>query len=192
MFTEGYAATTGDAPIQRELTAEAIRLARITHRLLPDQVEPQGLLALLLLTDARSPARLDPEDTPIALEDQDRSRWDPLQIQEGLALAEQAAGRPGAGRFTVQAAIAAVHAEAASFEETDWPQIVALYDLLAHFDAGPVVRMNRAIAVARRDTPQRGLDLPEQLAVEPELRGHHPFHVALALLRDEVGDTTGA
>lgn len=192
VFTEGYAATSGDAPIRHELTTEAIRLARLTHRLLPQQVEAQGLLALLLLTDARSPARLDADGVPVPLEDQDRSRWDQHRIEEGLALAEQAAGRPGAGRFTIQAAIAAVHCEAGSFEQTDWAQIVALYDLLLRHDPGPVVRMNRAIAVGRRDAPARGRALVEALADEPELSSHHPFYVALALFRTETGDAAGA
>ena len=111
VFTEGYAASSGDAPIRRELTGEAIRLARIVHRLVPTAAEPQGLLALLLLTEARSAAREDADGVPIALEDQDRGRWDRGGIVEGLALAEEAAGREDAGRFTVQAAIAAVHTE---------------------------------------------------------------------------------
>ena len=187
VFTEGYAATSGAAPIRRELTDEAIRLARITHRLLPSAAEPEGLLALLLLTDARSSAREDADGVPIALEDQDRSRWDPVAITEGRALVEEAAGREDAGRFTVQAAIAALHAEAGRFEDTDWPQIVSLYSMLLMHGEDPVVRMNRAIAVGRRDTPAAGLELLEELADAPGLAGHHPYYVALALFLTEVG-----
>lgn len=192
IFTEGYAASSGDTALRRELSAEAIRLARITHRLLPGLAEPQGLLALLLLTGARSPAREDAEGIPVPLEDQDRSRWDEELIAEGLDLVEAAAGRPGAGRFTIQAAIAAVHAEAARFEDTEWPQIVALYDLLLARGDDPVVRMNRAIAVGRAQAPAEGLALLEQLAGDPELSRHHPFHIALALFREELGRTQEA
>jgi RNA polymerase sigma-70 factor (ECF subfamily) len=187
VFTEGYAATSGEAPIRQELTGEAIRLARITHRLLPGAAEPQGLLALLLLNDARSRARVDAEGTPVALQDQDRSCWDAEKIEEGLALVEEAAGREDAGRFTIQAAIAAVHAEAPAFESTDWAQIVSLYSLLLMQREDPVVRMNRAIAIGRRDGPEAGLALLEELEGEPGLAGHHPYHVALALFRTELG-----
>ena len=187
VFTEGYAATSGEAPIRRELTGEAIRLARIAHRLMPAAAEPQGLLALLLLTEARSPAREDAEGVPIALEDQDRSRWDREALTEGLALVAEAAGREDAARFTVQAAIAAVHAETDRFEDTDWAQIGALYSLLLRHGEDPVVRMNRAIALGRRDGPEHGLALLEELADEPGLAGHHPYHVALALFLTEAG-----
>ncbi|NMA78869.1 MAG: RNA polymerase sigma factor [Actinomycetales bacterium] len=187
VFTEGYAATSGEAPIRRELTGEAIRLARIVHRLVPSAAEPQGLLALLLLTEARSPAREDAEGVPIALEDQDRSRWDREALTEGLALVAEAAGREDAARFTVQAAIAAVHAETDRFEDTDWAQIGALYSLLLRHGEDPVVRMNRAIALGRRDGPEHGLALLEELADEPGLAGHHPYHVALALFLTEAG-----
>ena len=192
VFTEGYAASSGDAPIRRELTGEAIRLARIAHRLMPAAAEPQGLLALLLLTEARSAAREDADGVPIALEDQDRGRWDRGGIVEGLALAEEAAGREDAGRFTVQAAIAAVHTEADHFEDTDWAQIVALYSLLLRHGEDPVVRMNQAIAVGRRDGPEAGLTLLEQLAGEPGLARHHPYQVALALFLTETGRVTEA
>ena len=192
VFTEGYAATSGDAPIRRELTGEAIRLARITRQLLPATAEPQGLLALLLLTEARSPAREDADGVPIALEDQDRSRWDPDLITEGLALVEEAAGREDAGRFTVQAAIAALHSQAPRFEDTDWAQIVSLYSMLLMHGEDPVVRMNRAIAIGRRDGPESGLTLLEELSGEPGLAGHHPYYVALALFLTEIGDRTAA
>lgn len=187
IFTEGYAATSGDAAIRRELTDEAIRLARITHRLAPGPAEPGGLLALLLLTDARSPAREDAEGIPVPLEEQDRSRWDATLIEEGLELVREAAGRPDADRFTIQASIAALHAEAPRFADTDWAQIVVLYDLLLSRGEDPVVRMNRAIAVGRAQHPADGLVLLEALAGDPELVHHHPFHIALALFQEETG-----
>lgn len=185
VFTEGYAATSGETPLRADLTGEAIRLARILHRLLPGEPEPAGLLALLLLTEARAPARIDATGTPVALEDQDRGLWARDLIAEGTALAERAAV-PGAGRFAVQAAIAAVHAEAPSFAATDWAQIVALYDLLLQRDPGPIVRMNRAVAVGRRDGFARGLALLDELGDEPELLRHHPFHLARALTLDRL------
>jgi RNA polymerase sigma-70 factor, ECF subfamily len=188
VFTEGYDATSGEHPQRAELTAEAIRLARITARLMPSHAEPTGLLALLLLTDARAAARVDRDGVPVPLEDQDRTRWDRGVIVEGIRLAERAATMPGAGRFAIQAAIAAVHAESPTFAATDWAQIVALYDLLLAQGEDPVVRMNRAIAVGRRDRPSVGLALLRALAGEPELANHHPYHVALALFLDEVGE----
>jgi RNA polymerase sigma-70 factor (ECF subfamily) len=187
VFTEGYAATSGDALIRQELTAEAIRLARIVERLSPGAAEPEGLLALLLLTDARSPARTDAEGAAIPLEEQDRSRWDRELIAEGLALVERAAARPDAGRCTIQAAIAALHAQAERFEDTDWALIVVLYDLLLARGEDPVVRMNRAIAVGRARGPQEGLALLERLAEEPALHRHASFHAALALFHEEIG-----
>lgn len=187
IFTEGYSATRGDGLLRQELTAEAIRLARILHRLLPPSAEAQGLLALLLLTDARSPARQEADGTPVPLEEQDRTRWDRDLLTEGLALVQEAAGREDAGRFTIQAAIAAVHAEAKTFARTDWNQIVSLYSLLLSQGEDPVVRMNRAIAVGRARTPRAGLRLLQELAAEPELAQHHPFHAALALFHEQVG-----
>lgn len=187
IFTEGYDATTGASHLRTELTGEAIRLARIVQSLLPAQAEPVGLLALLLLTDARRAAREDSDGVPVPLEDQDRGRWDTGRITEGVRLVQRAAALPAAGRFTVQASIAAVHAEAPTFEQTDWRQVVALYDLLLGLGEDPVVQMNRAIAVGRRDTPADGLRLLAGLAGEPELSRHHPYHVALALFSEQVG-----
>lgn len=192
VFTEGYDATSGEHPQRAELTAEAIRLARITQRLLPDAAEPTGLLALLLLTEARAPARTDDDGIPVALEDQDRALWNRDLTGEGVRLAERAAAMPGASRFAIQGAIAAVHAESASFETTDWRQIVTLYDLLLGLGEDPVVRMNRAIAVGRRDDPATGLALLQSLADEAELARHHPYHVALALFLEETGDKEAA
>lgn len=192
VFTEGYDATSGDHPLRSELTTEAIREARITHRLLPQRAEPAGLLALLLLTEARAAARVDADGVPVSLEDQDRTLWNRELLAEGIHLTEQAAAMPDAGRFTIQAAIAAVHAEANHFDATDWAQIVALYDLLLRHGEDPVVRMNRAIAVGRRDTPDDGLGLLLALTDEPELDRHYPYHVALALFLEETGDPGGA
>lgn len=192
VFTEGYDATAGQSPLRAELTEEAIALARVVHTFLPDRAEPAGLLGLLLLTDARKLARLDDDGVPVTLEDQDRSRWDPQLLAEGIAIVERAAAAPDAGRFVTQAAIAAVHAEAPSFATTDWRQIVVLYDLLLAHGPDPVVRMNRAIAVARRDRPTDGLALLEALRGEPELERHHPYHAAIALLRAECDDDVGA
>ncbi|MFC0673701.1 RNA polymerase sigma factor [Brachybacterium hainanense] len=186
VFTEGYAASSGDSPLRAELTGEAIRLARILHRLEPGSAEATGLLALLLLTEARAPARL-ADGLPVPLEEQDRSRWDRDLLAEGIGLAERAAAAPGAGRWTIQAAIAAVHGEAADFAQTDWAQIVALYDLLLHHDSGPVVRMNRAVAVGRRDGMAAGLVLLDGLGREPELARHHPYHLARAITLEELG-----
>ncbi|EWS80928.1 RNA polymerase subunit sigma-24 [Brachybacterium phenoliresistens] len=186
VFTEGYAATSGASPLRAELTAEAIRLGRILHRLDPASAEATGLLALMLLTQSRAPARLE-DGVPVPLEQQDRGRWDADLRAEGIALAEQAAAAPGAGRWAIQAAIAAVHAEAPVFEATDWPQIVALYDLLLRHDPGPVVRMNRAIAVGRRDGLEHGLALLDGLAGEAELAAHQPYHLARAITLEELG-----
>jgi RNA polymerase sigma-70 factor (ECF subfamily) len=192
VFTEGYAASAGDSPLRAELSAEAIRLARILARSLPGQPEPMGLLGLLLLQDSRASARVGAEGVPIGLEDQERARWNRDDITEGMQLTERAAATAGAGRFTIQAAIAAVHAEPPSFAETDWPQIVALYGLLLRMDPGPVVRMNRAIAVGRRDGPDQGLALLDALAEEPELARHHPFHLARAITLEELGQEAAA
>ena len=192
LFTEGYAATSGAHPLRSDLTAEAIRLARLLHRLMPTDPEPAGLLGLLLLTQARAPARVDPQGLPVPLEDQDRALWDAGLIGEGRGLVERAARMAGAGRWTIQAAIAACHAEAPSFAQTDWDQVVALYDLLRQHDPGPVVRMNQAIAIGRRDGLIRGLALLDRLAEEPLLQSHQPFHTARALTLAELGDNDGA
>lgn len=192
VFTEGYAATSGTHPLRSDLSAEAIRLARLLHRLMPTEPEPAGLLGLLLLTQARTPARVDPQGLPVPLQDQNRRLWDANLIGEGRGLVEQAARMAGAGRWTIQAAIAACHAEAPSFAQTDWHQVVALYDLLLHHDPGPVVRMNRAIAIGRRDGLGQGLALLNGLADDPLLEGHQPFHTARAITLAELGETASA
>lgn len=192
IYTTGYDTIGGERVVRTELTGEALRLARIVVASLPEQPEAEALLGLLLLTQAREAARIDHEGVPIALEDQDRTRWDGALVAEGTALVERAARRPTAGRFTIQAAIAAVHAEAPSFARTDWRQIVVLYDLLLGTRDDPVVRMNRAIAIARRDSPSAGLALLRELEDVPELDRHHPFHAALALLHTETSDVEAA
>jgi RNA polymerase sigma-70 factor (ECF subfamily) len=191
IFTEGYAASTGEALLRADLTDEAIRLARILHRLLPAEAEVSGLLALLLLVDARRAARTDSGGELVPLEDQDRGLWDADRIAEGRGLVVAALRGPGTGPYAIQAAIAAVHAEAADTTTTDWPQIVALYDVLAHLSPSPVVQLNRAVAVAMRDGPQAGLAALDMLRHDA-LRGYHLLPAARADLLRKLGRTTEA
>jgi RNA polymerase sigma-70 factor (ECF subfamily) len=182
IFNEGYSATTGDGLVRRELCAEAIRLGDVLVRLMPDEPEAIGLLALMLLQDARRDARLSADGQAVLLEDQDRGRWDRSAIDQGTALVERALrmGRPGP--YQIQAAIAALHCEAARPEETDWPQIAILYAELARLHPTPVVKLNRAAAVAMADGPEHGLALMEPLG--EDLDHYHLFHAARAdLLR---------
>ena len=169
LFNEGYAATAGADLIRRGLTGEAIRLGRVLATLMPDEPEVLGLLALMLLHDARSPARLDAAGDLVPLEDQDRTRWDRTQIDEGLSLVDRALRRRRPGAYQIQAAIAACHAEAPVAASTDWPQIASLYGELARFSPGPVVELNRAVAVAMADGPAVGLVLVDRLAAEGAL-----------------------
>ena len=191
IFTEGYAASTGEELLRADLTDEAIRLARILHRLLPAESEVSGLLALLLLVDARRAARTDAAGELVSLEDQDRGLWDADRIAEGRGLVVAALRGVGTGPYAIQAAIAAVHAEAASTSTTDWPQIVALYDVLARRSPSPVVQLNRAVAVAMRDGPEAGLAALDTLDGEA-LRGYHPLPAARADLLRRLGRTTEA
>jgi RNA polymerase sigma-70 factor, ECF subfamily len=191
IFTEGYAASMGEELLRADLTDEAIRLARILHRLLPAEPEVSGLLALLLLVDARRAARTDADGELVSLEDQDRGLWDADRIAEGRGLVVAALRGAGTGPYAIQAAIAAVHSEAASTITTDWPQIVALYDVLAHLSPSPVVQLNRAVAVAMRDGPQAGLAALDALDDEA-LRGYHPLPAARADLLRRLGRTTEA
>ena len=172
VFNEGYAASSGDALLRRELCTEAIRLARVVVSLLPDEPEATGLLALLLLHDARREARVSPDGNLILIEDQDRSRWDRERIREGTALVEQAlaVGRPGP--YQLQAAIAALHDEADVPEATDWTQIVVLYHALARIDPSPVIELNLAAAVAMADGPAVGLAMMDGLAASGTLEGY--------------------
>ena len=186
VYTEGYAATEGAMHVRSELTTEAVRLARIVHRLLPASGEVTGLLALMVLTEARAPARIDGAGLPVPLADQDRARWDRLLLDEGLDLAREAAAR-GPGPYSVQAAIAAVHAEAEHFDATDWAQIVVLYEILATVSPGPAVRLARAVALGRRDGPAVGLAELDAVGIEPALRRYHPFHEARAVTLEMLG-----
>jgi RNA polymerase sigma-70 factor (ECF subfamily) len=183
IFNEGYAATQGDTLVRTDLSAEAIRLSRLLRNLMAPQTpaEATALLALMLLHDSRREARLDEVGDIVVLEEQDRTRWDELQITEALPLVDEAF-REGAGPFAVQAAIAALHCRAKRPEDTDWPQIVRLYSLLERVQPSPVVSLNRAVAVAMVDGAEAGLELIEALA--PDLEGYHLLHAARAdLLR---------
>ncbi|MFD9126937.1 RNA polymerase sigma factor [Kitasatospora sp. NPDC059571] len=192
VFTEGYAATSGSDLLRPDLADEAIRLARILHRLLPAEREVAGLLALLLLTDARRAARVDAEGGQVLLEDQDRTLWDADLIAEGQRLLVPALTGPGVGPYAVQAAIAALHDEAPDVESTDWPQIVALYDVLLRVEPSPLVALNRAVAVAMRDGPEAGLALLDALDGTGELRGYHLLPAARADLLRRLGRTAEA
>jgi RNA polymerase sigma-70 factor (ECF subfamily) len=192
VFNEGYAATSGDALVRRELCAEAIRLARVVVDLMPDEPEALGLLALLLLQDSRRDARVDANGDIVLLADQDRSRWDRGQITEGVALVERALRRRQPGPYQLQAAIAALHAEAPHPDATDWPQIVALYRTLARVAPSPVVDLNCAVAVAMADGPDAGLAALDRLQHEPTLQRSHLYHAARADLLRRVGRTDDA
>ncbi|MGW3993993.1 RNA polymerase sigma factor [Amycolatopsis sp. NPDC004772] len=187
IFTEGYAASSGPDLQRLDLAEEAIRLARILRRLLPGEREVTGLLALMVLIHARREARTGPDGDLVLLDDQDRTRWDRSMIAEGTELVEKALTGGPPGWYGVQAAIAALHDEAADVASTDWPQIVALYDVLGRLAPSPVVDLNRAVAVAMRDGPEAGLALLEGLAGEPRLRGYSPFPAARGDLLSRLG-----
>lgn len=174
-----------------DLATEAIRLARALAELMPDEPEALGLLALLLLTDARRPARVAPDGSMVPLHEQDRSRWDRAMIDEGLALVRACRRRARPGPYQVQAAIAGVHAEAATAADTDWARIVALYDLLLALRPSPVVALNRAVAVAERDGPAAGLAALEAIDAAP-LERYQPLHAVRADLLARVGRTDEA
>ncbi|HEY2672567.1 MAG TPA: DUF6596 domain-containing protein [Rugosimonospora sp.] len=187
IFTEGYAASSGPDLQRPDLAEESIRLARILRRLLPAEREVAGLLGLMLLVHARHDARTGPGGELVLLDGQDRGRWDRTMIEEGrgLVLVTLSGGPPGP--YGVQAAIAALHDEAADVTTTDWPQIVALYDVLLVLVPSPVVALNRGVAVAMRDGPRAGLALLDELAAEPRLRGYHPYPAARADLLYRLG-----
>ncbi|NKY86758.1 RNA polymerase sigma factor [Nocardia veterana] len=186
LFTTGHTAPSGDALIRRDLTERAIDLAGMLHALLPDDAEIAGLLALLLLTDARRAARLAPDGGMIALADQDRSRWDRDRIRQGLALVRSALERQP-GRYALQAAIAAVHAEAPSYAETDWREILGLYDVLIQLWPSPVVALNRAVAAGMADGPAAGVAALDALTAEPQLAGYGYLPAARAHFLAELG-----
>jgi RNA polymerase sigma-70 factor, ECF subfamily len=186
VFNEGYSASSGPSLVRPDLSAEAIRLGRLIVELLPDP-EAVGLLALMLLQESRRAARTSPEGDLVLLGDQDRSLWNRGQIDEGSALVERALSSHGFGPYTLQAAIAAVHAGAPRAAATDWARIVRLYDLLAQADQSPVVELNRAVAVAMRDGPEAGLALIDAILARGELSGYHLAHSARADLLRRLG-----
>ena len=174
IFTEGYSATAGEALVRRELCSEAIRLGRLLVAVMPERAEATALLALMLLHDARSDTRTMPDGGIVLLEEQDRSRWDRSQIADGLARVDaalQAPGRPSS--YAVQAAIAALHMRAERYEDTDWPQIAGLYQVLLRIHPSPVVELNHAAAVSMVDGPEAGLRLADALAARGDLAGYH-------------------
>ncbi|MNL22880.1 hypothetical protein D3C87_1442420 [compost metagenome] len=191
VFNEGYAASSGQSVTRADLSAEAIRLGRLVAELLPDP-EALGLLALMLLHDARRAARTSAQGELVLLDAQDRSLWHRGQIGEGAALVERALLSRRFGPYTLQAAIAAVHAEAAEAAATDWPQIVGLYDVLLRLDPSPVAELNRAAAVAMRDGPAAGLALIDALLARGELARYHLAHGARAELCRRLGRTDDA
>ncbi|WP_435120768.1 RNA polymerase sigma factor [Amycolatopsis thermoflava] len=192
MFNEGYTATAGPDLQRDDLAAEAIRLTRLLRRLLPSDWEVAGLLALMLLTHARRLARtVDGELVPLS--EQDRSRWDRAMIEEGVALVSEALAKTTRlGAYQLQAAIAAVHDEAASDEDTDWPQVLALYGLLERVAPNPMVTLNKAVAVAMTSGPRAGLELLDSLAEDPRLAKHHRLHAVRAHLLERAGETAEA
>jgi RNA polymerase sigma-70 factor, ECF subfamily len=187
IFNEGYSASSGDNLIRRELCAEAIRLARTLVELMPDNPESMALLALMLLHDSRRDARSSPDGQLVTLEEQDRSLWRRDQIAEGIRLVERALGRRNVGPYQLQAAIAAVHAEASTAGETDWKQIAALYGILSASQSSPIVSLNHAVAIAMSESLERGLALIDGLGSSGELDSYHLYHAARADLLRRMG-----
>ena len=192
IFNEGYLSTAGPGLQRTELATEAIRLARMVHEQLPDDSESTGLLALMLLTDARRAARSSADGAPIPMAQQDRSRWNADYIREGIALVGQALPRGKTGPFQLQAAIAAIHDEAPTAANTDWPQIVALYEVLLGLADNPVVALNHAVAVAMVRGPSAGLGLVAALDQDARIAGDYRLHSVRAHLLEELGDRDGA
>jgi RNA polymerase sigma-70 factor (ECF subfamily) len=192
LFNEGYSATAGADLVRHSLSAEAIRLARVLAQLMPDEPEGVGLLALMLLQDARRDARIDDSGDLVTLEDQDRSRWDATEIEEGTALLDGALRRGRPGPFQIQAAIAACHATAREAAETDWAQIAALYGQLTLLTSSPVVALNRAVAVGMAYGPAAGLRLVDGLAAAGSLAGYHLLSATRADLLRRLGRTAEA
>jgi RNA polymerase sigma factor (sigma-70 family) len=192
IFNEGYTSSGGPQLQRLELSREAIRLTRTVHKLVPEDGEVAGLLALMLLTDTRRGARTGPEGELIPLTNQDRTLWDREEISEGIALVTAALSKGSVGAYQLQAAIAAVHDEAARAEDTDWPQILALYDVLKRMSDNPMVTLNHAIAAAMVHGPSRGLDLLNALDADGRLKGHHRLDAVRAHLLEMAGDHQGA
>ena len=192
IFNEGYTASSGTALHRVELSSEAIRLARQLRERLPDDGEVAGLLALMLLSDARRPARTRPDGTLVPLAEQDRGRWDAAAIAEGTTLVTKTLATAPIGPYQLQAAIAAVHDEAARAEDTDWPQILGLYELLQRLAPGPMVTLNRIVAVAMVHGARAGLEQLDDAEADPALAGHHRLHAVRAHLLDLAGDRQAA
>jgi RNA polymerase sigma factor (sigma-70 family) len=190
VFNEGYTSTGGRELHRADLSDEAIRLTRMVHSLLPDDAEVTGLLALMLLTDARRPARTDAAGELVPLPEQDRTLWDQALVAEGLGLVDDAVARGSVGEYQLQAAIAAVHARAAKAEDTDWPQILTLYALLDRMTGNPVVTLNRAVAAAMAEGPSAGLAVLDSVA--ERLDGHHRLDAVRAHLLEMAGETEAA
>jgi RNA polymerase sigma factor (sigma-70 family) len=192
IFNEGYAATSGTSLFRTDLSSEAIRLSRILHQLLPDDAEVTGLLALMLLTDARRAARAGPNGELIPMAEQDRSLWNAAFIAEGVQLVSEALRQGQPGLYQIQAAIAAVHDEAPSLEATDWPQIVALYEVLLQSSRNPVVELNHAVAVGMARGPRAGLELLDALDKDEYLGGDYRLQAVRAHLLEMAGDRARA
>jgi predicted RNA polymerase sigma factor len=192
IFNEGYTASSGPSLQRVELSSEAIRLTRQLRRRLPEDGEVAGLLALMLLTDARRPARTRPDGALVPLADQDRGRWDAQAIAEGVALITQTLASAPIGPYQLQAAIAAVHDEAARFSDTDWDQILGLYELLDRLAPGPMVELNRIVAVAMVHGPEAGLRQLAAAEADPALADHHRLHAVRAHLLELAGDQEAA
>jgi RNA polymerase sigma factor (sigma-70 family) len=192
IFNEGYTSSSGPQLQRADLAAEAIRLARLAHELLPEEGEVAGLLALMLLTDARRAAREGPHGELIPLDEQDRTRWNQQQIVEGIALLTGTLGRGAVGPYQVQAAIAAVHDEAARAEETDWPQLLALYELLMGMVDNPMVALSHAVAAAMVHEPVVGLERVAQLDGDARLAGHYRLDAVRAHLLERAGEHAAA
>jgi len=192
VFNEGYTATSGPHLHRAELTAEAIRLTRVVHQLLPEDGEVTGLLALMLLTDARRPARTRVDDSLVPLDEQDRSRWDQEAIREGVALITSSLAEAPIGPYQLQAAIAAVHDEAATAADTDWRQILGLYDLLERLAPNPMVTLNRAVAIAMVRGPEAALDVLATLDADERMAGHYRLAAVRAHLWEMAGDRAAA
>jgi RNA polymerase sigma factor (sigma-70 family) len=192
IFNEGYTATTGSDLTAPQLSDEAIRLTRWLRRLLPDDAEVAGLLALMLLTDARRPARIGADGSLVPLAEQDRTRWNRRLIAEGIALVTEALPRGRVGPYQLQAAIAAVHDEAERMDDTDWPQILALYELLEEITPNPMVTLNRAVAIAMAHGPAAGLELLASLQSDKRMATHHRLHATHAHLLELAGAHSAA
>ena len=192
VFNEGYAATAGGTLYRTDLSSEAIRLCRMLHRLLPDDAEVTGLLALMLLTDARRPARAGPDGEVIPMAEQDRRLWNSASIREGVELVTHALGQGQPGPYQIQAAIAAVHDEAASAADTDWAQIVALYEVLLHSATNPVVELNYAVALAMAQGPAAGLAVIDALSTDARIADDYRLHSVRGHLLEMSGDLAGA